>query len=500
MSDTNLNPVDWCTFYLPFPSIFEGMRDAHMINDNECAISSIENPTHKATFIYRDNLVEVLTDNKYFKKGTISKFMLLSGIKFKYNYHQTISFIQYELMKEPIPYILVGCDYFKIIRKPNRYGGYQTYLKSWKIEVIKRKHSAYLIGQIPSFDDFIIKPDNKNYQPVIENCYNLYSKFEHTPKEGDIKTSLHFMNHIFGEQLDLGFKYLKILYEKPEQALPILTLASKERDTGKTTFINWIEMIFGSNTSLISPEDLLHNFNSNYAGKNIIPIDETFIEKQSGVEKIKALSTAKSIKVNQKNVAEYNIPFFGKFILCTNKIKDFMRIDDDEIRFWIREIPKIPGKKNVLIEDQLMKEIPALLHYLSSLPPINYDTGSRMVFTKEEIVTKALATVKEESYSGLRKDIEIHVAEFFDTNEGWDEFFATVSDIKDRWFRNGQITPSYISKVLREEMKMKASDSSINYQKFADLGDSIKGRPYKFERKVKIIRPEPIHSEIDPPF
>ena len=32
---------------------------------------------------------------------------------------------------------------------------------------------------------------------------------------------------------------MKILYEHPTQILPILSLVSNERGTGKTTFLNW---------------------------------------------------------------------------------------------------------------------------------------------------------------------------------------------------------------------------------------------------------------------
>lgn len=499
--ENNLNPVDYCTFYLPFASIFDGMRDAHLITDNECAIIGPENPTSKATFIYSNNIVEVVGPNKYFKEKFISKFTLLSGIKFKHNYHQTCSYVLHELMGNPIPYVRVGTDYFKVIQKDDRYGGTQTHLKNWKIEIIKRDHSNYLISQIPAFDDFIITPDNKNYQPIIKNCYNLYSKFSHEPRAGEIPTSLHFMKHIFGDQLELGLRYLKILYEKPTQILPILTLASKERDTGKTTFINWMEMIFGANSVLISPEDLIHPFNSNYASKNIILVDETFIEKQSGVEKLKSLSTAKSLKVSQKNVSEYNIPFYGKFILCTNKIRDFMRIDEDEVRFWIREIPKIEGKKNTKIEDQLMSEVPAFIQYLIDLPAINYDTGSRMVFTKDEIKTDALIVVKSESKNSLQKAIEIHCEEFFDGNN-MKEFYATVTDIKNRWFsHNSRVDVEYLSKVLRIEMKMK-SEKLMKYNRFDEQGPGVNGRPYKFVRigDVLEIDQDSLFNQEEPPF
>lgn len=496
MSDTNLHPIEWFNFFGSFKDIFKHIKNAHLINDNECAISTSDDPNpNKPTFKLTTN-VEVLRDNPYFKRGTvISKFQLLCAVQFKFDIPHAISHIQYELMGDEIPYIRVGTDYYKVIKKDDRYGGTQTHLKAWKIDTIKHDHSKALLQSIPKFDDFIIKPDNKDYQPIIKNCYNLYSAFAHQPKAGEINTSLHFMSHIFGEQLDLGLKYLKILYEKPEQMLPILTLASKERDTGKTTFINWMEMIFGSNTSLISPEDLLHTFNSNYATKNVILVDETFIEKQSGVEKLKSLSTAKSIKVSQKNVAEYNIPFYGKFILCTNKIRDFMRIDEDEVRFWIREIPQIQGKKNVLIEKQLMQEVPAFLEYLSSLPAINYDSGSRMVFTKDEIKTEALRIVKEESRAGFRRSLEIHINEFFDKND-LTEFYATVSEIKDYWFKNNhKIDVDYISKVLRFEMNLQASKKSIRYFKFDEVGLGTVGKPYCFKRTAPIEK-----IEEEPPF
>lgn len=486
-----MTPHDYTLFYLPFASIFDNMRDAHMITDNECAIISPENPTNKATFIHRSNVVEVVGANKYFDQGTtISKFMLLAGIKFKYDYIQTTSYIQHELMNEPIEFIRVGTDYYKVIEKKDRYGATRTQLKPWKKDEIKQDHSKSLLSKIPRFDDFIIVPDNKDYHPTIGNCYNLYSKFAHLPIEGSIETSLHFMGHIFGDQLELGLKYLKIMHERPTQTLPILTLASKERDTGKTTFINWMEMIFGNNSILISPEDLLKPFNSNYATKNVVLVDETFIEKGSGVEKLKSLSTAKSINVSQKFVSEYSIPLYMKIILCTNKIHDFMRIDEEEVRFWIREIPTIQGKKNVLIEQQLFNEIPAFLHYLTKLPDINYDSGSRMVFTKQEIGTTALDNVKKESKSGLYKELEILIEEYFNEKPN-ESFKASPSDIKEHWYKHDQkINVPYIKKVLQDEMGLKQLDK-CRYMPFNDITFKSKvSTPFEIKRKDKYVEYE----------
>ena len=260
------------------------------------------------------------------------------------------------------------------------------------------------------FDDFTILPNNKNFIPVKNNCYNLYSKFSHEESNSDvvlhdIPITLRLLNHIFGAQVDLGIKYLKILYEHPRQILPVLALVSTERETGKTTFLNWIQMIFGENSILISPADLTNSFNSLYATKNIIMVDETVIEKSTSVEKLKFLATAKSISVSQKFVQQYSVPFFGKIIICTNKEKDFMRIDQEEIRFWIRKIKPIQGEKNINIEDDLFIEIPKFLKYLSQQLPIDFKK-SRMVFTQEEINTSELEDIKTESKSGLCKELD----------------------------------------------------------------------------------------------
>jgi hypothetical protein len=509
----NLHPVDWYNFYGKFADIFAGCKTAHLITDTEAAWLTGDAP-NRPTFKYNGNKVEVLLDNDlgFTKGGQISLFQLLTAVKFKHDQQAAISHIMFDLMELDIPYIRVGTDYYKVIHKQDRYGGKQTHLKPWGKDEIKQDHSKTFLQSIPKFDDFIIVPNNKEYSPIVNNCYNLYSEFAHKPIDSevidsDIPVSLMFMKHIFGDQIETGFKYMKIIYENPKQTLPILTLVSKERETGKTTFINWFEMIFGSNSILIAPEDILKHFNSNYATKNIVLIDETFVEKQSGVEKLKSLSTAKSINVSQKFVSEYSIPLYMKIILCTNKVKDFMRIDSDEIRFWIRPIPIIKGKKNVNIEEDLFNEIPKFLKYLNQLPAINFDTGSRMVLTESEIRNSALLEVKEESRSWLHKELEIHIEDYFNA-VGDNSFMATPTEIKAKWYsHNNQVSIPYIKKVLMEEMGLKPKEK-MRYYPFEekDYFKTKVSKPFEFKNQNKdfIDFPNPdkitIHTTENPPF
>lgn len=493
-----LNPVDWFNFYGSFISIFEGNKTVNIISETEVGVAEMgvadidQKNRNKPTFILKGYTVEVKKNNLYNLAigAKLSKFMLLSAVKFKGDNYAAQSYVNYYLMKCEVPYIRVGTDYFKIIYKTDRYNGKNQFLKPWKKDEIKEDHSKQIFSKIFRYDDFTIHPNNKEYVPVIGSCYNLYCKFTHQQqsdcKVSDIPITLGLLKHVFGEQLNLGLQYMKILYEHPKQILPILTLVSTERETGKTTFLNYIQMLFGENTSLINPSNLTSDYNDSYATKNIVMVDETVIDKQTTVEKLKSIATAKSMSVSQKFVAHYSIPFFGKIILCTNKEKDFARIDDEEIRFWIRKIKPIQGKKNTNIENDLFSEIPFFLKYLSDLPEIDF-SRSRMVFTSDEIKTESLDIVKEESKSSLHKEIEELLEDFFN-NYQIPEFEATVKDIKDRWFsHNHQISMAYIRKVLKDEMKMEASKPK-RYKRFGNNEDMSNpmGNTFTFKNQNSI--------------
>jgi len=465
-SNPLLNAVDYFNFFGSFVSIFEGIKQCNIKSETEVCLLNPDTldpqELNKPTFVLNKlNTVDVLKKNDY-RIGVgikVSKFMLLTAVRFKGDSFAAMSYVNFELMRSEIPYIRVGTDYFKMIKKKDRYNSENNLLKPWKKDEIKQDHGKNLLGMIYKFDDFTIEPNNIEYKPVVYNCFNLYAKFAHKPIEhevtiNDIPITMGLINHIFGEQWQLGLKYIKILYQYPKQIAPVLALVSTERETGKTTFLNWIQMLFGENSTLINPSDLTSNFNDAYATKNIIMIDETTIDKVHAIEKLKSLATAKTISVSQKFVSHYSVPFFGKIILCTNKESDFMRIDEEEIRFWVRKIKPINGKKNTNIETDLFNEIPNFLKYLLQIEEIDF-SKSRMVFTKDEIETESLELVKEESKSWLRKEIEYLFIDFFDNNNAIDFVEVTPKDIKERWFiNNNQISISYIRKVLKEEMKM----------------------------------------------
>lgn len=384
-------------------------------------------------------------------------------------------------LNDEVPFVRVGCTYYKKIRKPDRNGFIITELKVWlKGEITLDYGKEYLKG-IPHFDDFVMRPDNINYVPVYNDCYNLYSKFNHTPKEGDWTWTKRLLEHIFGEQYALGIRYMQILYLHPDRSTIILALVSTTRGTGKTTFCNWINDLFGANVITISSNDFLSSFNAHYATKNLIIIEETLLEKQISIEKLKALATSKWVSVNEKFATVYKIPFYGKVILTSNNEDKFAKVDQDEIRFFVRRL-SYPKYVNHAIEGNLREEIPAFLYYLKSLPSVDWSV-SRSGFTIDELKNESLEAVVNESKSGLCKDLEMHIADFFCNNPEVQEFDAAPQDIKKKFFTyNDRYELNYIRSVLKNEFKMKSMDV-MKYNPFNDEFTNTTGRPYRFRRK-----------------
>jgi hypothetical protein len=302
-------------------------------------------------------------------------------------------------------YVRIGTTYYKTVRKPLASGDVVEFLVPWSTECIKQDHGKHFLSSVPRFDGFCLVPNHLEYKREIENFYNRYHPFLHPPIQGYPTKILVFLNHVFGEQLNIGLDYLKILLMHPMQILPILCLVSTERNTGKTTFLNFLKALFGDNMTINSNEDFRSNFNAEWANKLIIGVDETFLDRKEDSERIKSLSTSRYYKVEAKGQDRQEIEFFGKFILCSNNEDNFILIDPGEIRYWIRRLPVLQQENKNLL-DQLKQEIAFFIHYLIERP-FTTQPVTRMWFRPEQIVTSALKRVKKYN----RNKLEVEMAQ-----------------------------------------------------------------------------------------
>lgn len=260
--------------------------------------------------------------------------------------------------KDPDSYIRVQTSYFKKSQQPMINGEFKEIWIPWSAEMLKMDLGRYLMEKIRKFDGFCCVPDHINYQESIGNFFNLYQPLVWEPAPGTCDAIKYFLQHIFGEQYELGLDYLALLYKSPTQKLPVLCLVSKERKTGKTTFLNLLKMIFGTNMTFNGNSDFRSQFNADWMNKLIIAVDEVLLDRKEDSEKIKNLSTAKTSKIEAKGKDRKETQFFGKFILCSNNEENFIVIEPTETRYWIRKVPVLAKEKTDLLEE-MEKEIPA---------------------------------------------------------------------------------------------------------------------------------------------
>lgn len=495
MNEINMNPIDYfnkeCVQYMLNIMCSKPLSEITSINsfsytknrgDKKKQMIVIENEMFVAKM---PNDLGMVVDEYY------SPFRMLVEFVYKNNWQRAIWFIVYDIMKQEVPYIRVGTKYYKTIKKIDRNEIIRTELKIWDKVIITDDYSRDFLDKIPVYNDFTMEPNNKKHNQIIGNNYNLYAPFEHETclkqdyaEDKWLWTNI-LLKHIFGEQYELGLQYIKVLYDLPTQKLPIFVVVSEERETGKTTFMDWVEMLFGDNTVIINPQDISNSFNSSYADKNIIMIEESRFDSVQATEKLKNLATQKKILVNTKFIQQYSVPFHGHLIISSNDENKFSKVDSSEIRYWVRKIPTLKGKANHNILQDLRDEIPYFLYHLDTLPNIDR-TKSRMIFEAEELNTVALDRVKRESLPALHKEINILLDSHCSENNNVEEFMFIAKDIKSKWFENNhKIEINYIERIIKDSMKLNRG-KMMKYIPLEENDGRVtkrSGRPFTFKNK-----------------
>lgn len=388
-------------------------------------------------------------------------------------------------------YIRIGTEYHKIVNVPINETETELKMIPWKKQTIIDDLGKKYLKTIDTYEGFVSIPSNTNYKPVVNGFYNKYEDVDHKPLKGDFPNTVKFLKHIFGNQFELGLDYLKILWQNPRQILPILCLVSTERNTGKTSFINWMKLILKGNMTINTNDDFRSRFNSDWAGKALIAVDEVLLDRIEDSERIKNLSTSQSYKVEAKGKDKVEIPFFGKFILCSNNEDNFIKVAPNEIRYWVMKIPKIQnGDPNFmkLLED----EIPYFINFLNESEIVTPKT-TRMWFTPKSIKTDALAVLVGGNKTNLEKELVEILGDRLD-NFGTDKLEYTAKDLSLMLKENGIITQNNkISRLLKDKWNLVSNNNTYkmyHYSTYNSLTKSYhdyttcKGRFYTFTKEL----------------
>ena len=355
----------------------------------------------------------------------------------------------------------VGTTLYKVVNQPCANGGYEKRRVIWNNSTLRQDYGKNYLATVPKYDGFCTVPDHLNYRKEIDGFLNLYEPIEHTPQIGDFPNIRSLVLHIFGEQYNLGLDYLQLLFLQPLQKLPILLLVSEERNTGKSTFLNFLKAVFGDNVTFNTNEDFRSQFNSDWAGKLLIVVDEVLLSRREDSERLKNLSTALSYKVEAKGKDRNEIAFFAKFVLCSNNEYLPVIIDAGETRYWVRKIDRLQSDDTDFLQ-KLKAEIPAFLHFLQ-YRQLSTEKKSRMWFAPSLLHTEALQRIIRSNRNRL--EIEMHEL-ILDIMEsvGTDTFSFDCNDIFLLLrYSQARVEKHQIRKVLKECWKLNPAPNTLTY-------------------------------------
>ena len=358
-------------------------------------------------------------------------------------------------------FIRVGTTLYKLVNQPRLNGGYVKKRIVWNNETLRQDYGKHFLATVPKYDGFCTVPDHVNYRPIVDKFLNLYEPINYKPMEGDFPSIRSLVEHIFGEQYELGMDYLQLLYLQPIQKLPILLLVSEERNTGKSTFLNFLKALFQNNVTFNTNEDFRSQFNSDWAGKLLIVVDEVLLSRREDSERLKNLSTTLSYKVEAKGKDRDEIAFFAKFVLCSNNEYLPVIIDAGETRYWVRKIDRLQIDDTDFLQ-KLKAEIPAFLYHLQHRQ-LSTEKESRMWFATSLLHTEALQKIIRSN----RNRLEIEMCELIldiMASMGIDTFSFCCNDIL-TLLANTYVKAEkhQVRKVLQECWKLIPAPNGLTY-------------------------------------
>lgn len=375
----------------------------------------------------------------------------------------------------------IGTTYYKIVRQPNAAGQLIERSIPWTIEAIRQDYGKDFLANVPKYDGFCCVPSHLDYQPVVGNFKNKYSPLSHIPTEGEWPCIESLVRHIFGDQYDLGLDYLQILYTMPLQKLPILLLVSEERNTGKSTFLNFLKLLFEANVTFNTNENFRSQFNDDWNGKLVIVVDEVLLNKREDSERLKNLSTTRNYKMEAKGRDREEVSFFAKFVLCSNNEYLPVVIDPGETRYWVRKIPKLTTDDTTFLE-KIRYEIPAFLHALT-YRQLSTTEESRMWFAPGLIDTDALQKIIRAN----RNRVELELAELLldiMASMHVDIVYFCFNDILNLFdYQRVKADRTALRKVVQDCWRLRPAPNSLSYTTY-QIGVSVSEPAYVETRKV----------------
>ena len=431
-----------------------------------------------------------------------------------------------EFSCKDLPFVLIGDEFYEIINDDNNphINSLQP-RKSTTIDLnpLVRGFKDWK-KQIRHYKGFVSKPSVFNFQNEIKSSdsktgaelvyWNSFNAPPVKPQDivaGQWKTIEGVVSHLFGEstlendQRELFYDYMQTFVLQPERKLWGICLVSQERESGKSVLAKLFSYIFGENNIGRTNVDTIidGHFNADYASKFIVDLDDLpKIKDPKFVSKLKPFITEPFVTVNDKNVKLYKIQNHMHFVITSNEVLDFMKVEGEENRFWIREVTKFPATKvDKNLYDKLKAEVPHFLHWLKHRTPVYKDVG-RTRFDNSLLQTNAFKKSADYNKSDLYHIIQDAVIQFFEnTPEEITGVIVRKQDVEKLLDEEGlKIKKKDIPVFMEKDLGVKENPTKITKWRPTIYGSNVVGdlvRGFTFEREKFLKGPHDLPSEIN---
>lgn len=320
----------------------------------------------------------------------------------------------------------------------------------WDKQTIKDDFGQRSISDpaLRKFRGFINEP---NYLQHVEyvtkhiagESHSFYNRFKFPDwniKKGKFPTTMKLLDKIFvadsENQLEIGLDWIQILLTKPKQNLRSLVLVGAHGG-GKDTFMEWlVQIVTEWNGIIIGGEEMESKFNSGWAGKHLVCLNEVSFDlaDKKTKEKIKNLVTGQKITLEGKGDNGFQVDNYSKIIMASNNIYDLMQIDNTEDRFWVRLIEALKAADNdPHFKDKLYLEIPAFLYHIVKERKLwQSESDGRFWHPKEKISTAAAGRIVSNTKTSLHLELHELFCNKFNSSRLHDEnqMYVRASTIK----------------------------------------------------------------------
>ena len=402
-------------------------------------------------------------------------------------------------------YVAIGSEIVLVTQEPipNAQGqSIEFYPISDK--VINARHgegTSKRIYQYRHYVDYTIRPQHEDYSQEVINpsgykFFNLYSPLCYQPIESKWPTIEKLLRQItknYGEEYyQMLLDWITLTYFKPMQFLPIIMLVSKERGTGKTSFLNLLKYIYGNNAVIGGNDLIMSKFNSLLAGKLIVGVDESCLGDNKDVgESLKYMSTSKTMHIEKKGKDKKEVPAFCKFVLCSNEVKKGVFIAKDEIRFWVMRLsPWDESEYDRDFDDKIEEEIQGFLFSLKQRWERNEmfvkEKEHRMWFAPSRLENEDLKTMMAGTGSNFEGSLFTYMEEMF-KDTGKLKLCFDVAYIYENVPDARKKDHNYIHNVLKEMHGVRQLDSAKQSMPIRITRDMLRPDPTLKQDEGEIV-------------